>query len=386
MIFSFEKKLLEWLEKKFYYIAFAFIVFLGVLIRYALREVISPDGVYAYLPWYEEIKANGGLRALAHQVGDYNIFYQFLIALMTYLPFAPITGYKLLSIIFDIAMAVLFAKTFYDLDKKKSEWSLLLGFALVWINPMVFINSSEWGQCDVIYTFFCILAVLQFINEKYFKAAIWLACGFVFKLQAVFVMPFFLLGYFLKKKFSCIYFGLIPMFMIITSIPGLIMGRSIIEVFTVYAGQAADDADSLFINYPSFWAMFIKDHNAPFIKTAIFLTVGILLLIMFYIYKNQMFTKENMLSIAFILAFTTVLFLPKMRERYGFLYTVLSMPIALKNRKTISLCIGLHLIALLSYGVVELGSPASLKGLAIANFVIYIMYLHYLIKGWKENN
>lgn len=384
MIFSFEKKLLEWLEKNFYYIAFAGIIMLGLLIRYALREVISADGVFAYLPWFEEIKSCGGLKALDHQVGDYNIFYQFLIALMTYLPFSPIVGYKVLSIAFDIAMSIVMAYTIYDISNKNDKWYALLGFSLIWVNPMVFINSGEWGQCDIIYTFFCFVAVMNFVKEKYVKSMVMLALGFVFKLQAVFVMPFFLLGYFLKKKFSALFFGFIPLFMIITSVPGFIMGRKVIEAFTVYAGQASDDADYLYINYPSFWALFVKEHNAPFIKTAIFLTVAILLLIMYYVYKNKLFIAENMLGIAFILAYTTVLFLPKMRERYGFLYTIFSIPLAVKNKKMIPLSIGIHIVALFSYGVVELGSPAPLKLQAVLNIILYILFVYSLAKEWKK--
>lgn len=384
MIFKFEKKLLDLIWKDFYYIAFFMIVVLGILLRYALREVISPDGVYAYLPWYNEIKSAGGFSALSHQVGDYNIFYQFLIAIMTYLPLEPIVGYKLLSIAFDIAMSILLAMIFHEADKQ-NKWYPLIGFALCWMNPMVFINSSEWGQCDIIYTFFCLLSVIKFTKEKYLHSIIFLSLGFVFKLQAVFIMPFILLGYFVVKKFSCIYFLLIPLFMEISSIPGLIMGRGILEPFTVYAGQAGDDADSLYINYPSFWSIFVKDHNAPFIKTAIFFTVAILLLLMFYIYKNNIFIKQNMLGIAFILAYTTVLFLPKMRERYGFMYTIFSIPLALKNKKTIYLSVILHIIALLSYGVVELGSPANLKVIAVINLAVYMAYIYYLVKEWKAN-
>lgn len=383
MIFSFEKKLLEWAEKNFYYIAFAMVILLGILIRFVLREVISCDGVYAYIPWYNEIKTNGGIKALSHQVGDYNMLYQFFIAIMIYLPFEPIIGYKLLSIAFDIAMAFLMSRVFYDMTGKKNEWYSLLGFILVWINPMVFINSSEWAQCDIIYTFLCLLAVLSFIDEKYFKSVIWLSLAFSFKLQAVFIMPFFLLAYFLKKKFSCIYFGMIPVFMIVTSLPGLIMGRNILDVFFIYSSQTETDSNWVYINYPSFWALFINEHKEPFIKVAIFFTVVLLLAFMYYIYKNKFFIKENMLEIAFILAYTTVLFLPKMRERYGFMYTIFAIPIAIKNRKTIVLAVLLNILAVVSYGVVELGSPAPLKIQAIINFAIYIFYVYYLTRQWK---
>lgn len=384
MIFGFEKKLLEWIEKNFYYFAFAGVIALGILIRYVLREVISADGVAAYLPWFEEIKAGGGIKALSKQVGDYNMFYQFLIALMTYMPFEPIVGYKLLSIAFDIAMAVLMGRFFYQ-SGNRNEWYTLLGFSLVWINPMVFVNSSEWAQCDIIYSFFCLLAVLTFMEEKYFKSVIWLSLGFVFKLQTVFIMPFFLFAYFIKKKFSVIYFGLIPVFMTLTSLPGIIMGRNIIDVFFVYGNQAADDADYLYINYPSFWSVFVKEHNGPFIKVAIFFTVVLLLMMMYYIYKNKYFVKENMLSIAFLMAYTTVLFLPKMRERYGFMYTMFAIPVALKNKKTIIPAVLLNILALVSYGVVELGSPAPIKLQAIFNVALYIVYVYHIVKQWKSN-
>ena len=85
-MFKAERKLLDFCEKHLDILAIGAITLLSMLIRYYLRNLSNADVAVYFLPWYEEFKSGGGLKALGQQVGDYNIPYQTLISLLTYLP------------------------------------------------------------------------------------------------------------------------------------------------------------------------------------------------------------------------------------------------------------------------------------------------------------
>ena len=72
----------------------------------------------------------------------------------------------------------------------------ITAFTVIWISPVVLFNSSMWAQCDSIYTFFALLAVYLLYKEKNIPAFVFLGIALSFKLQAIFVLPFFLFIYF----------------------------------------------------------------------------------------------------------------------------------------------------------------------------------------------
>lgn len=103
-----EKKLTEWIERHLDIILIVFISIIAAFMRFSIRKVESPDWL-AYLSlWYDAIKEGGGFRALASTPAncDYNMLYQFLVAVMTYIPIPPLYQYKILSCIFDYVLAV----------------------------------------------------------------------------------------------------------------------------------------------------------------------------------------------------------------------------------------------------------------------------------------
>ena len=85
----------------------AFVVFtaLAIALRFACIDYESDDFRSFLSPWFSTI-GNAGLDGLKAQVGNYNIPYQIIIYLMTLTPFDALDSYKLLSVIFDFALAV----------------------------------------------------------------------------------------------------------------------------------------------------------------------------------------------------------------------------------------------------------------------------------------
>lgn len=98
------------------------------------------------IPWYDSIKAQGGLRSLKEQVGDYNLLYQTLVAFMTYLPGSCVQYYKALSIVFDYWLAFASALLVARLSGEACfHRKFQMAYAVVLLLPTVVLNSVYWG-------------------------------------------------------------------------------------------------------------------------------------------------------------------------------------------------------------------------------------------------
>ena len=388
-MFKIEKRFLEWVEKHILLFSVIGVTLISMIIRYSFREIISNDAYWCLLPWYDVIKENGGIYALGSQVGDYNMLYQFIIAVFTYLPIEPLSAYKLLSCIFDYLLAAAMGYFVYFFSEKDRILKGTMAYMLVLMSPIVILNSSYWGQCDAIYTFFCVASLLAFCRDKYKLTFVLYGVAFAFKLQAVFLLPFFLFAYFVKKKFSVLYFGIIPVMMVILSIPGLIMGRSVAEVFTIYLNQTGS-YKSITMNYPTFWNLLQSANMDAFYinmkKPAIALTVVVIALLMVtWIVKKVPMTTRNMIYMAFLLAYTCVLILPSMHERYGYLYEILAILVVFLQIRTLPCLVGMYLASFAIYGKYLFMFEINLPALSIVNTLAYIGYIVILTREMFEN-
>ena len=201
-----ERKILTLIEDKKEYIFFFVISLLGFFIRIWGINSISGDMQYCLLPWYNAIKSGGGFGALGKQVGDYGFPYQFIIAVMTYIPINPLYLYKILSIVFDYLLAFFCARFVCALKKENSNYLFCIVYSIVLFLPTVIMNSSLWGQCDSIYTTFIFIALYFLCREKYKTSFFFFGIGFAFKLQTVFIIPFLLYYYVRQKKYSILHF------------------------------------------------------------------------------------------------------------------------------------------------------------------------------------
>ena len=199
-----EKNFLEFIEKHIFVIAFLGITLIGFLIRYEERGFESGDMTGCLLPWYEEIKSGGGLTALHSQVGNYNILYQLIIALFTYLPIRPVLLYKIVSCLFDIVCAVAGAGIVYEVTHDKGK--MVMGYICIFVCPITFMNSALWGQCDAIYTSFLLLSVYFLLKEKYIGVFIAFALHLLLNYRQYFYYLFICFITSIKRNFLSIIF------------------------------------------------------------------------------------------------------------------------------------------------------------------------------------
>lgn len=375
---SFERKLLEKIDKMWPCIVLVGATLLATAIRISLFPMVSFDLRISLLPWYEEIAVNG----LYAQVGNYNLVYQLLIWFMTKLPIPAIYAYKILSAIFDYSLAAAAALLVKKLATEDKNWKAIWTYVVVLFCPIVFLNSSAWAQCDAIYASFALFGLYFMLDERYNLSLLSLGMAFVFKLHAVFILPVYLFVYFVRRKFSIVRFLIIPLTMVVTALPLLFWDRSLFDLVKIYLEQTGT-YHAMGVNYPTVWAILcdpIEPLNFRYLAvSAVLLTVGILAVIMVRWVRAAYSTNgKNLVIMAFILCYTCVLFLPAMHERYGFIYEMCAIVLAVLLPKTIPLCIGLMLLSMSTYGYFLFEIPVNYYLLAWVNVALYTAYFFLL--------
>lgn len=381
-IFGIEKSLLEWVESHLLWFALAAVTALSILSRISLHDFVSLDCAGALIPWYELIAENG----LREQVGNYNLAYQFLIWLMTKLPIDAVAAYKLVSCIFDFLLAFGVGWLTYCLTTEHRQWKAFAAYGAVLLSPIVILNSAAWAQCDSIYTCFAVFAILSLLKERYVMAMIFFGLSFAFKLQAIFLLPLLLFLYFVRKNFSILYFLLIPLIVVATCIPTLFWGRNLVEVLSIYL-QQTNEFPQMILTYPSVWTFLVDgdslEHFLDMKYVAILSAFAALLGWILVWIKKKVHTRGiHLVMMAFLLVYTCVLLLPSMHDRYGYVYEILAIVLAVCLPKTIPLCAALIGLSLCTYNkFLFRAMPVELFWLTVINLIVYFVYAWIF---WKE--
>lgn len=384
-----EQKFLLWIEEHLFLLFFIIVSILGCLIRLTGKTYVSADARVFLLPWFDQIKESGGLRALGNQVGDYNIPYQCLIALFTYLPFGALTLYKGLSIIFDYFLAFGTALLVCESVKKKiSNLSsvFVMVYATVLFLPTTIMNSSIWAQCDSIYTSFVVFSLLFLLRKKYKIAFAFLGLAFSFKLQAVFILPFFLFYYFSEKKFSFLNFFITVSFFYIPSIPGFLYGRSLLDPIKIYLNQS-NCYRWMWLSFPSFWS-FAGENYEVLSKIAIIFTIFILGCGLLYVLsaKVDLCDPHIFLKIGIWSVWTCLLFLPAMHDRYGYILEIMLLALVFVDRKYFYAIAIAETTSIITYGHFLFQSSINIQILAVFYFAAYLLYSSMIVSDSKSNS
>lgn len=378
-IFDVEKKVIETIERNVNILFFTVVSVIAIVLRYAGRDFLSDDMCIFLMPWYDTVKAMGGIKGLGTQVGDYNVLYQTLIAFMTGLPGQSMYLFKIFSVIFDFLLAFTCAWMVADLTGKKKFGALFqVVYTVILFLPTVVLNSAWWGQCDVIYTFFLVLTLYYLYKGQNIKAFIFFGVAFAFKFQAIFLLPFVISYYFYKKSFSICCFGITAVVFWFSGILTYINGREIFAPFKIYASQAGT-YQKMYLNVSSFWMLLGDDYSNMkdlAIMTSIILC-GLGLFVVIGKYK-KMDTIEQFLNTATWFAWVCVMFLPAMHERYTFLLDVLLIVITCINVKYLKYTVTSVILSLVSYGAYLFGNDG-LDRLFVLVFAGMWLHFTYMI-------
>lgn len=324
---------------------------LALLLRALLLDHATLDYQNFLSHWVEHFRQNGGFAALRDPVGNYNVPYLYLLALLSYLPLPDLYGIKLFSILFDILLAwggLRLAKVLTGEERPP-----LLAFSALLLLPTVVLNGACWGQCDSVWAAFCLHALAYALDRRPIPSLALLALAFSFKLQAIFLIPLWCALWFCGRvKFR--HFFVFPGVFALSMVPALLAGKPVGDILSVYLNQAGDSVSWQTVNYnsPSLFALLpYQREAAPWVpKAAIALAflfvLGLLLLL--FLRRGHMDNVTLALAGA-ALALGIPFLLPYMHERYFFLGGVLLAVLACVRPSHFPAAVGAELASLGGY-------------------------------------
>lgn len=274
--------------------------------------------------WVDYFRQNGGFHGFAESIGNYNVPYLYFLALFSYLPLNDLYLIKLLSIAFDVVLAFGMMKLVglftFSVPKRLMAY---LGTLLL---PTVVINGAIWGQCDSIYVSFAVLALWLALSDRPVPSLIFMALSFGFKLQAVFLMPLYLILLFTKRvKFYQLF--VFPITYVLLILPAVLYGRPFWSTLFLYLEQTDSIGTGLNYNSPSVFALIRGEVNTAALSTigvsAAFLFVCAIFLWAYLRRRNL--SKEALLGISILFAGGIPFLLPRMHDRYFFMLDVLTL-------------------------------------------------------------
>lgn len=277
--------------------------------------------------WVQHFRDNGGFAALSGSVGNYNVPYLYFLALFSYVDVYDLYLIKLLSTLFDVLLAFAAMRMVSLFTKNRGR--LLTAYFLVLFWPTVFLNSAVWGQCDSVYVAMALLGVYWAMEGRPVLGMAAIAISFAFKLQAVFIMPVFVL-LLIAKRVKLWHFLVFPAVYVLLMLPAVIAGRPLLDTITLYFDQMGSVGSGLNYNSPSVYA-FAKDvsDEALAAKLGVVAAFALMLTVFgWFWWRRGSITNWALLGGALILAVGIPFFLPHMHDRYFYAADILTLVLA----------------------------------------------------------
>lgn len=322
------------------------------LIRWKLMPIESADYWGFLEDWMNQIRDGGGFRSLDHQISNYTSPYMYLMCLVSCITPNDLYGLKLLSVLFDYLASGAVFLILYQMTRNVRK--SIMGMALLLLSPTVILDSAYWCQCDIIYTTFILYALYYFFKNNSRWCLIFVGISFAFKLQALFIVPFFIIMWLKRRTVKLLDFLWIPIIYVISALPAWIAGRDLKELLMIYFEQAETYPWGT-LEYPNIYALLgeaMPDmrHAGEVSGAGAFMTVIILGSIAYYFYgKKVRLTGELLITLALFTVAVTVYSLPHMHDRYGFLIDLLAILYGVLNVKKLPVTCGFMLISVLSF-------------------------------------
>jgi Gpi18-like mannosyltransferase len=355
---------------------------LALLVRIPLLEFKSADYDTFTKVWYNTLQSLGYI-ALRGDFSNYNPPYLYLLYLVVrFLPnMDKVAAIKVPSIIMDFVCAAFVYKIIAL--KSRNKLVPLLGYMATLLAPVVILNSSFWGQADSIYTAGLLGCVYFLLVKKNWLALISFGLAFVFKLQAIFLLPLLIILW-LRHELSWKHFLAIPVVYFLAILPAWIIGRPLGSLLTVYATQA-DYYNKLTSHAPNLYAWFPTGQDVYQLLYPAGLAFGGTVLLILVLVAAKGTAKLSVPLLVELAAFSTLLapfVLPKMHQRYFFPADILSIAFSFYFPAYFYVALVINMVSFFSYQYFLFGPetvPMPILALVML-LIIAIMTRHLLLQ------
>lgn len=303
---------------------------LSYVIRILLADFISNDYIIYLSEWVKEYQSLSIQDCFIQQVGNYTPFYNYFLILFSRLPISSLYLIKTFSFYFEVATAIVVMKLIAAVKKEKVS-VIHLAVTLLLVIPLF--NSSQWGQCDTIYTFFAVTGIYFAIQHKSAWCFVMMGFGFAIKMQMLFIYPVILILLLCKnsngeKYLSWKHIWVTPLAFSVINIIPIFFDGSIFKIIEVYQNQifVGNLSQALCGNCANVFMWFtLISRTSIWYPILTFLFIGIVAVILTLIIVrvcktriNQLETHHVILLSAFI-PMVCVFFMPKMLDRYFYI-------------------------------------------------------------------
>lgn len=254
--------------------------------------------------------------------------------------------------------------------------------AALLLSPTVIIDSAYWCQCDMIYTTFLLYAFYYFLKDKSNVSMIFFAISFAFKLQALFLLPFFLIMWLKKRTIQLRHLLWVPVIYVISAFPAWMMGRDFKELMMIYFDQSSYYPWGT-LEYPNIYALLGETmpdmrHASEVSGAGTFMTVILLGCIAYYFYTRRIrLTNELMVTLALFTVAIIVYTLPHMHDRYGYLIDLFAIIYGVYRVKKLPVTCGFILVSVLTfmpYLIAVHIVPIQYIAVGLTALIIYVGY------------
>jgi len=323
---------------------------LGSAARIAFLPFESDEAADGVIPWYNSL-AHGGFAMLATDFSNYNPPYLYLLwlASLVFGPDQALLAIKCIGIAADIGLCVAVALLVRRCSYPATP--LLRPFAVLWCVPTVVLNSSVWSQCDALYAAFVVGALVATYSRPVLAFSLFGIAASI-KLQAVLAAPAFGL-LLLKGRVPWKSLAAAPLTWLTLLVPAALAGRHWGDLLTIYARQAGA-YQQLSLNAPNLW--WVVGHFSWSHGQGYLVTLGLLAALVGGIAYVRLGSERlanddrcEICELAFVAAFIFPFLLPKMHDRYFFLADVLSVALALADRRWVPIAVLVQIASLAAY-------------------------------------
>ena len=243
-------------------------------------------------------------------------------------------------------------------NKKEAKKVAKLGMIIWLFNPVIWYNSSVWGQTDAIVSFFAILAFYFLLKRRIFPAILVFAISIYIKASLAIFGPIFLFflllqRYPFKKIVESLVFAILVIIFI--TLP-FSHGNPIVWLINIYQNKVlAEQLHAITANAFNLWAGIAGISIRPdstILGPLTYQVWGIILFVVFnipvfyVIYKKQ--TTEALFWCLSVIAFASFMLLTNMHERYLYPFFPVFTIVALYNKKLLPLYWIISIISLLN--------------------------------------
>ena len=323
-----ESKLRKWLMDNIILLAYAAVVLLGLFLRYSYLPMLAADLKYMNSSWFEAIKAEGmaGILdpALEYTYSPFHLYVWMLTAAL-FGSFDTHLVLKMVSLLFEAGLVLAALGLMRTLmPEKEQKFQRFLGFTALWLSPVLIWNVAGWGQTDALFAVFAVLAVWMLMKDQPVWGLVWLGVSLAFKLQAIFLLPLFMMAYFCgRKRFSVLWFLLVPAILVVSGIPMVLVGESPLFAVNIYLGQT-DLYSEITYNYPNLYGMMGDALKVDQMTLGMYSRVGLVLCVAaigsvaaYMMSRSKKLSNPTLVLLGAWCVLCCVFFLPRMHERYA---------------------------------------------------------------------